>query len=321
MSTKIPICPKRFECKKCNLSTNNKKDYNKHLLTSKHNFQQKSTENPKKSTENPQILTENPQTVKKNYICICGNQYKERSGLWKHKKKCDAINNVEKEYQNEDLGTISENMSQKHIDTNLIIEILKQNQELQKTILELSKEKTVNINCKNNNSNSHNKTFNLQVFLNEECKDALNINEFVEQIKIQLTDLETTGRLGYVEGVTRIINKNLNELETNKRPIHCSDVKRETIYIKDENEWIKENNDKSILKNAVKEIANKNILQIKEWKKANPDCTDSLSKKNDLYLKIVSNSMSGSTKEEQFNNLNKIISKVTKEVVIDKAEK
>jgi hypothetical protein len=306
MSTKIPICPKRFECKKCQLTTNNKKDYNKHLLTSKHNFQQN-------STENPQIVTENPHTVEKKYNCICGNQYKERSGLWKHKKKCDIITNIEKEYQNEDLGIISENMLQKQIDTNLIIEILKQNQELQKTILELSKERTVMTNCNNNN-----KTFNLQVFLNEQCKDALNISEFVEQIKIQLTDLETTGRLGYVEGVTRIINKNLNELETNKRPIHCSDIKRETIYIKDENEWIKENNDKSILKNAVKEIANKNILQIKEWKKANPDCMDSDSKKNDLYLKIVSNSMSGSTKEEQINNLNKIISKVTKEAVIDK---
>ena len=168
------------------------------------------------------------------------------------------------------------------------------------------------------NNISHNKTFNLQVFLNEQCKDALNINEFVEQIKIQLTDLETTGRLGYVEGVSRIINKNLNKLETNKRPIHCSDIKRETLYIKDDNEWVKDDNDKTILKMAVKEIANKNIKKISEWRTTYPDCIDSDSRKNDIYLKIVSNSMSGSTKEEQFTNLNKIISKVTKTVAIDK---
>jgi hypothetical protein len=156
------------------------------------------------------------------------------------------------------------------------------------------------------------------VFLNEQCKDALNIGEFVDTIKMQLSDLETTGRLGYVEGVSRIINKNLNELETNKRPIHCSDVKRETLYIKNDNEWIKDDDEKEILKKAVKQIANKNIMQINEWKKANPDCTNSDSKKNNIYLNIVSNSMSGATKEEQFTNLNKIISKVTKEVVITK---
>ena len=121
-----------------------------------------------------------------------------------------------------------------------------------------------------------------------------------------------------MEGVSRIINKNLKELDTFKRPIHCSDLKRETLYIKNNDEWQKEEYDKPILTKAIKEVANENIKQIREWKKEYPDCTDSESNKNTLFLKIVSNSMSGSTKEEQFDNLNKIMSKVSKEVVIEK---
>lgn len=305
----VPNVPK-FICEICNTKTNNKKDFNKHLSTEKHKKQQKATNSSSK-----------PHKVIRSYLCKCGKKYKERSGLWRHVKKCIIMkhletninpNNTNNKINDTNIETPDTNAINS-VDTNFVIELLKQNQELQKTIIELSKERTVITNCNNNN-----KTFNLHVFLNEQCKDALNIGEFVDTIKMQLSDLETTGRLGYVEGVSRIINKNLNELETNKRPIHCSDVKRETLYIKNDNEWIKDDDEKEILKKAVKQIANKNIMQINEWKKANPDCTNSDSKKNNIYLNIVSNSMSGSTKEEQFTNLNKIISKVTKEVVITK---
>ena len=158
----------------------------------------------------------------------------------------------------------------------------------------------------------------MQFFLNEQCKDALNISDFVTSIKPQLIDLEKTGRLGYVEGVSRIINKNLNELDTFMRPIHCSDLKRNTLYIKDDNQWQKENENNPILTKAIKYVANENIKQISEWKKVHPDCTDSDSKQNTLYLNIVSNAMSGGTREEQSNNYNKIISNIAKEVVIDK---
>jgi hypothetical protein len=133
-----------------------------------------------------------------------------------------------------------------------------------------------------------------------------------------LEDLETTGRLGYVEGVSRIINKNLNELDQTKRPIHCSDAKREVLYIKNDDQWVKENETKPILTKAIKQIANENIKQISEWRKKHPDCTDSDSRKNDMYLNIVSNSMSGTTVEEQSSNYEKIITKVAKEVVIEK---
>ena len=133
-----------------------------------------------------------------------------------------------------------------------------------------------------------------------------------------MSDLETTGRQGYVEGISKVINQKLNELESCNRPIHCSDLKRETIYIKDDNEWIKDSDSKDKLKLAIKQISFKNIQLIAEWRKKYPDCTNADSRKNDLYLNIVSNAMSGSTKEEQTSNINKIITNVTKSIVIAK---
>jgi hypothetical protein len=168
------------------------------------------------------------------------------------------------------------------------------------------------------NTNSHNKTFNLNFYLNETCKNALNISDFVSSIKVSLTDLENTGRQGYVEGVSNIILKNLNNLEQYQRPIHCSDFKREVIYIKDNDKWEKECEEKPLLTKAIKVIANENIKKIMEWKETNPDCTNSDSKKNNLYLKIVSNSMNGSDKEEGIKNITKIISNVAKETIIQK---
>jgi hypothetical protein len=273
-----------FVCKCCDYKTTNKKDFNKHLSTDKHNKRDKST----KFNETPP----NP----KLFDCKCGKAYKERSGLWRHKQKCN-------------------NLECPQLNANLVIELLKQNQELQKSLIELSKEKTV---TNNSITNSNNKTFNIQVYLNEDCKDALNISEFVSSIQLQLHDLEETGRLGYVDGVSQIITTKLNDLDATKRPIQCSDVKRETLYIKDENKWIKEDDKKEKIKTAIKQITRKNIQQIPVWIKANPGCLDPDSKDNDTYLQIVSNAMSGSTTEEQSSNLNKIVTKISKEAVINK---
>jgi hypothetical protein len=209
----------------------------------------------------------------------------------------------------------NQNQQQPIIDTGFVIELLKQNQELQKSLIELSKEKTVTNNSINN---SNNKTFNIQLYLNEDCKDALNLSDFVSSIQLQLHDLEETGRLGYVDGVSQIINTKLNDLDATKRPIQCSDVKRETLYIKEENQWFKEDDKKDKIKNAIKQITRKNIQQIPSWMKANPGCTDSQSKHNDAYLQIVFNAMSGDSTEEQFNNINKIVTKVSKGTAIDK---
>ncbi len=281
-----------YNCNDCHYTTSNKKDFNKHNLTAKHQKHSKSTDFNKNG-----ILDEK---IPKIFDCICGKIYKERSGLWRHKQKCNGSTEKHKQIH--------------HIDTNLIIELLKQNQELQKSLIELSKEKTINTT----NNNITNKTFNLHVYLNEDCKDALNINDFVSSIKVQLEDLEETGRLGYVEGVSRIINRTLGDLDQNKRPIQCSDLKRETLYIKDDDKWIKEGEDKEKIKLAIKQIANKNIQQIPVWVKENPGCRDSDSRKNDIYLNIVSNAMAGGNKEEQETNINKIVSKISKEAVIEK---
>ena len=290
MGEKNTVC---YNCSNCDYITCNKKDFNKHNLTAKHLKNTISTNFNKNG-----ILEEK---IPKIYDCICGKIYKERTGLWRHKQKCNESTEKHKQMP--------------HIDTNLIIELLKQNQELQKSLIELSKEKTINTT---NNNNITNKTFNLHVYLNEDCKDALNINDFVSSIKVQLEDLEETGRLGYVEGVSRIINKNLGDLDQNKRPIQCSDLKRETLYIKDDDKWVKEGEDKEKIKLAIKQIANKNIQQIPVWVKENPGCRESDSRKNDIYLNIVSNAMAGGNKEEQETNINKIVSKISKEAVIEK---
>jgi hypothetical protein len=206
----------------------------------------------------------------------------------------------------------------------LVFHLIKQNGDLQNKLIEIASEKSItnshntNINNNTNSYNTTNNAFNLNFFLNETCKDAMNITDFVSSIKFNLEDLENTGRRGYIEGISNIIIKNLNNMEQCFRPIHCSDFKREVLYIKESDEWVKETTDKPILTKAIKVIANENIKKIKDWKEMNPDCTDSDSKNNNLYLKIVSNSMNGLTKEESDKNINKIISNVAKETVIQK---
>jgi hypothetical protein len=284
-----------FECIVCDYKCIRNSEWQRHISTVKHRSR----------------VTSNSLETNQQHVCFnCNKKYQDRTGLWRHNKKC-----LPKKPDDEKKAPQINELFDKET---LIIQLLKQNQELQKSLIELSKN-PVNITTNNNNTNnSHNKTFNLQFFLNEECKDALNISEFVSSIRVELEDLETTGRLGYVEGVSRIINKNLNDLDQSKRPIHCSDLKREVLYIKNDDQWTKEDETRPILKKAIKQVANENIKQIGEWRKKYPDCMDSDSRKNDTYLKIVSNSMSGLTSEEQSKNINKIVTNVAKETVIDK---
>jgi hypothetical protein len=195
----------------------------------------------------------------------------------------------------------------------MFYDLLKQNNELQKSIIELSKEKGTNIT-----TNSNNNTFNLQVFLNETCKDAINLTDFINQIQVSISDLEETGKLGYAEGISKVFIKNLNDIDYNIRPLHCSDSKRETFYIKDDNHWFKDDDHKSNLTKAIKQVANKNIKKISDWQKLNPDYSDPESKKNDKYMNIVLNSMSGSSKEEADKNYEKIVKNISKEVIIEK---
>ena len=294
METLFPHNIPKFICKCCNIKTNNKKDFNKHILTSKH----------KKLTIVNTIDINIPQNIINcvKFTCKkCNKEYKSRVGLWKHNNFCLKEEKEEKKEEN------------KMNDKEIINLLLTQNKEL----MNLLKNGIIN-NTTNNNTTNNNKIFNLNFFLNETCKDAMNISEFVSSIKVNLEELENTGRQGYIEGISKIIVNRLNNLEQHFRPLHCSDSKREILYIKDNNEWIKESEDKPILTKAIKIIANENIKQIKTWRDKNTDCTLADSKKNNLYLKIVSNSMNGLTKEEGDKNISKIISNVAKKTIIMK---
>jgi small nuclear ribonucleoprotein (snRNP)-like protein len=296
---KMPKMPKEYYCEKCHFICCKKSNYNIHLLTAKHLNTYNYLQND---------LQKNAENAENNYYtCDCGKKYKHRQSMYTHKKKCDFKKEIEKIYVPE--------LDEKNTLTSLILEVVKSNNELQKQVIELSKEKT---NTFINNTNSHNKTFNLNVFLNDTCKDAMNIMDFVETVKVKLCDLENVGQLGYVDGITNIILKNLKELDIDKRPLHCSDLKRAVLYVKDNNQWMKENEDKEKIKMAIKYIAHKNIQMIPEWKQENPEYKCDEGKINDKYLKIIMQSMGGSDHNEDELFQEKIISKLAKEVTIEK---
>jgi hypothetical protein len=284
-----------FCCEFCDLKCSRVSDWNRHILTAKH---KKRTNGVKK--EHLEILS-NIYTFK----CECGKEYKHRQGLWKHQKICSIKN--------------TDNKPISHLTENNIMAIISQNQEFKQLLIEQNN-KIMELAAKSNTTinNTTNNTFNLQMFLNVQCKDALNIMDFVNSLELKVKDLENMAKLGYSDGISNIFINGLQDLDIKKRPIHCSDLKRETIYIKDQDTWEKENDERNKLKLAIKTIASKNIKQITLWQKENPGCLDSSSKKNDQYLKIVSNAMSGSTIEETQKNYDKIISKVAREVVIQK---
>uniref|UniRef100_A0A6C0IHI6 C2H2-type domain-containing protein n=1 Tax=viral metagenome TaxID=1070528 RepID=A0A6C0IHI6_9ZZZZ len=292
----VPKNPLFYCCEICDYNTCNKKDYNKHINTNKHTSNVFQSQNPKISPKIPTLE------------CLCGKKYKDYSGLWRHKKKCEIIN-IE-----------NTNKTDPGKNEELINYLLKENQEFKSLILEIVK-KDNTINNNNNNTisnsivNSHNKTFNLQFFLNETCKNAMNINEFVDSIKLQLSDLENVAKIGYVEGLSKIIIKNLNDLDVTERPVHCSDSKRDTMYVKDEDKWEKESEDNHKVLKAIEDIANKNSKMVKEWKHKNPECASSKSHKADVYSHIMIQAVCSNN---DANNA-KILKKIAKEVTIDKS--
>ena len=303
-------------CKSCDFKCAKNSDWSRHILTRKHRNADKILTN---------VDTENAESapINKMLLCSCGKKYKHRQSLFVHKKKCkqnvDSNNNLESE---------SMPTSETPGNGNLIQYLLKENADFKSLIMELVKKEFISNSINNNNNNnttnnvnSHNNntnTFNLQFFLNDTCKGAMNMSEFVDTIAIQMSDLENFAHMDYADGVSKILLKNLNNLDTNERPIHCTDLKRETVYIKENNCWKKETDDKPNLKSAIKLIAFKNIKQINEWVKEHPGCQDPTTKQNVKYNKIVMNSMSGGTIQEQHDNIEKIVKNVTKAVTIDK---
>ena len=299
---KSPKIPRHF-CEYCEYVTGNSKDFNKHLLTAKHKMETFGN-----------IL----ETNLSQKCTSCKKTFKSRSGLWKHKKTCQHINcDDEKPNTYEISPELILNIIQQNTEfKDILLEQNKINQELHNKVIEICKKGTTNT-VNNTVSNSNNKTFNLQLFLNETCKDAMNIMDFVDSIKFQLSDLESVGELGYVKGISNIIIRNLKALDENMRPVHCSDLRREKIYIKDADKWEKEGADNKILKNAIKYIAHKNVKMIPAFREKYPDCIYSDSRKSDQYNRLIIEAMGGDGNDED-GKANKIISKIAREILIDK---
>jgi len=277
----------KYVCENCDFTCCMKCDWERHIIRPKH-------------INNAKWKPEEIKKLKKTYICDCGKNFITNSGLWKHNKICSKI-----------ICEIKSNNSDP-TDKELIVMLLKQNTQLIEQNVELTKNGIHNT-TNSHNTNSLNKTFNLQFFLNETCKDAMNIMDFVDSIKLQLTDLEKVGEIGYVEGISNIITTNLKALDVTQRPIHCTDKKRETLYIKDEDKWEKENDEKKKIRKAIKKVANKNIRLLQKFKEAHPDCGKSASKFSDQYNKIIIESM-----DTDKENEDKIIQNISKNVTIDK---
>ncbi len=255
-------------------------------------------------------------TRQKNHTCLCGSTYKFRQGLSSHRKKCTVeISSVVESSEEKDTHKIVDILIKENSDIkNIMLEIVKSNSELQKQLIEACQNNSITNNI--THTNSHNKTFNLQIFLNEQCKDAMNMSEFVDSFDLKLSDLESVGKLGYVDGITKIFIDKLNSMDVRKRPMHCSDAKREILYIKDEDKWEREKPSNPKLRKAVRNVSFKNMKLAHLWSETYPESKSSESSLNDVYMKIVRESTGGSG--EIINSEDKIIRQLTKGVVIDK---
>ena len=316
-------------CDVCNFQCKYQSNYDKHLLTEKHK---------KKSNE---------ESTEKKYTCSqCNKEYLNYKSLWKHKKHCIVNDNREPEplqntftpqlfmeVFNQSKGLQEFLVEQNRELQNKLLEketelhhrllekenqLLAQNEEHHKQIMELASRQISNTNNTNINTQNNNNQFNLQFFLNETCKDAMNIVDFVNSLQVQIADLEKTGKLGYVEGISGIFLRGLRELDYTMRPIHCTDLKRETVYVKDEDNWNKEDEEKAKMKLAIERIARKNMRTLPKWQEENPEFRILDTNENNDYLKIALNSMGGQDDEQHEKYIKKIIKNVMKEVIIEK---
>lgn len=306
----------KFYCKKCDYSCSRKFLWEQHLATQKHNRQRQAT--PTKKPKNNE---------QGEFICeLCGKEYNQRSGLWRHKKTCGEKKNKNKikkkavinisdanienkvikdlENENVELKSFMEKMMDGiYNDTKVKTEMMEQMKEQSKIIQEMIPR------IGNNNNNR----FNINVFLNEQCKNAINLSDFIESLQIRLGDLIYTKDNGLIEGVSNVFVNALNQLDTFHRPIHCTDIKRETLYIKENNEWERDDK-KEHIKNAIIDVANKQRNTIKEWEDQHPNW-ENTDKGRDEYIKIVQSAMKDVSDSPSEN---KIIKNIVKETVISK---
>jgi len=331
---------KKYTCENCDYSTSRKSQYDRHLLTTKH----------QKSYKLDDIENDEDDAKSSCFTCKCGKEYKFRQGLWKHKKICNLTNQstelveyvkpIEEEQEQkqsltsdmvlalikEELTTIV-NQQSTATNTDYALEFMKQTQENQmqmfQQMMEFMKQQCATTNNINNGQiNNNNTHFNLQVYLNETCKNAMTINQFLDYLEPTIEELEATAHLGYVEGISRIIMTGFKNLEEHELPFHCTDLKREHIYLKNPDEvWVEEKDEKPLLLRFIKEVAKKSFKNLSAWQKKNPNWANYNSKQNDLFNKIVGNSVSGATEEEQQANYEKIMKNIMKHTTINRSKK
>ena len=309
-------------CDSCDFTCFKTSDYMRHTMTAKH----------KTRTKQSNLEHKNAEELTNHYTCKkCSKNYKARNSLWYHEQKCG--------FSSRPVEKITQLQVDDQMQMTLILELVKQNQEFKdlliqqsnqmmeqnnqmmeqnKTIIEVAKNSQINNTISNSNNNSNNKTFNLQFFLNETCKDAMNMKDFIKSLELSLPELERMGEIGFAEGMSKVFVDRLNSLDITKRPIHCSDVKREIIHIKDDNKWERDNANLDRLRKIIKQLTHKNILRVDDWKKANPGCTEYNSRKNEQYLRINMEAIGPVDDDDVKRDFGKIIRRVAENTAIDK---
>ena len=306
---KVHIKHHEYKCEKCNYITQRKSQYDRHILTAKHIRIHENTENSSKKF--------------KIYKCdICNNEYKFHSGLWKHKKTCsyEEHNNVTEDIQVEEPVNDANPDTDVKVLSNTIFELVKQNNEFKQLLIEQNHkmmEMAGNMGNNNNNTVNSNNKFNLNVFLNEKCKNAMTLKDFVKSINISVQDFIETGERGFIDGISNIIVERINDMEIHDRPLHCTDLKRETVYIKDEGKWEKDDN-KTKLRKAVKGVAYKNERMRPVWYDSTPDVGVMGTENYEKFFKYSESSLGGCGREETELFEDKVMKNVLKEVTIDK---
>ena len=288
---KAPKNAENFYCKSCDFITSKVSDYNRHLLTAKHKIRTNTNEKAPKSA--------------KIHSCSCGKTYKHASSLWNHRKKCDFEEEDCEEKKERQI--VTEDIDYK----SLLIKAMDQLSVQQKTMNEMIDKVGTTNNTMNNTTNNN---FNINMFLNEKCKDAINFSDFIDKIEISHDDLENNAQLGFVNGITKILMDNLNQLTLYQRPIHCTDTKRETLYIKDQDTWEKEQSN-SKLSNAIQEVSRKSVGSLMQWKQTNPDYENIDSAFSNKCITIQKQSIAGQNSDALYP---KIIHNLAKENVINK---
>ena len=299
----------KYYCETCDYTTSRKSSYDKHLSSVKHCRKQMETKNCAKTEEN-----------EKMFFCEnCDISYKTRAGLWKHQKKCPFINE-EKQSNNNGENSVTPEMFMELM--KVVVKQGEQQSNFQNKIVEEIIPKignTTNNTTTNTNCNNTTNKFNMNIFLNETCKDAIPLVEFINNLKLSVEDLDNTGKEGLINGITNIITKGLNELDITKRPIHCSDIKRETLYIKEDDKWVKDDNDKTIVSDAIGQVKREADNFFPQWLEEHPNCWEQDNPYHEQYMIMVRNRFGGGDDDIFIEkNTKKVIKNIAKEVIVDK---